>query len=196
MVESFYSALASYYKLLYPNCEESVQRQAKALNKVIQNFISPDAKTILDAACGIGTQSIGLAQLGFKVTASDISTAEIEQARQNATTYGIAIEFNIADMRKVWDFYQRQFDVVIACDNSVPHLLTDDEILLAFKQFYRCTKPGGGCIISVRDYATLDYEPHQQKIYPRLVRPTAEGKAIFFDVGILMLGIMKSLPIL
>ena len=30
--------------------------------------------------------------------------------------------------------------------------MTDDDLLLAFRQFVACLRPGGGCIISVRDY--------------------------------------------
>jgi hypothetical protein len=38
----------------------------------------------------------------------------------------------------------------------VPHLLTDDDISAAFNSFYQCSKPGGGCIITVRDYEKED----------------------------------------
>lgn len=40
----------------------------------------------------------------------------------------------------------------VACDNAIPHLLSDAEILKAFQQFFRCVRPGGGVLISVRDY--------------------------------------------
>ena len=49
--------------------------------------------------------------------------------------------------------HQRQFDVVISCDNSITHLLTDEDILLALRQMYACVRPGGGCVVTVRDYA-------------------------------------------
>jgi hypothetical protein len=55
-------------------------------------------------------------------------------------------------MRAVHDHRGRQFDVVIACDNSIPHLLNDDEIMLGLRQMYDCTRPGGGCLLTVRDY--------------------------------------------
>jgi hypothetical protein len=55
-------------------------------------------------------------------------------------------------MRQAHEHHQRQFDVVISFDNAVPHLLSDAEIQQAFASFYRCIKPGGGCLISVRDY--------------------------------------------
>jgi SAM-dependent methyltransferase len=44
------------------------------------------------------------------------------------------------------------FDVVMSCDNSVPHLLSNDDILKALGQMFLCLKPGGGCFITVRDY--------------------------------------------
>jgi len=137
MTKDYYNDLAPYYKLIYPNWDASVQRQAGALDSVIQEFVGKTANTILDVACGIGTQSVGLAKLGYHVTASDLSSAEVEQARKEALRHDVEIGFQVVDMRQVWDIFQRQFDVVIACDNSVPHLLTNEEILLAFRQFFQ-----------------------------------------------------------
>jgi hypothetical protein len=55
-------------------------------------------------------------------------------------------------MSAAHDHHRREFDVVISCDNSITHLLTDADLLLALRQMYDCTRPGGGCLISVRDY--------------------------------------------
>lgn len=182
MTETYYNNLAPYYKFIYPDWDKSVQRQAEALDGVIREFIGETSKTVLDVACGIGTQSVGLAKLGYKVTSSDLSSAEVEQARQEASRYGVQIEFQVVDMRQVWETYQKQFDVVIACDNSVPHLLDDGEILIAFRQFYKCTKSGGCCIITVRDYAQLERKDKQKQMYPRVVHPTDNGQIVMFDV--------------
>ncbi len=181
MTESYYNALAPYYKYIYPNWDASVQRQADMLDGVIREFVGEKPKTVLDVACGIGTQSIGLAKLGYQVTSSDLSYGEIDQAQQEALRYGVQIKFQVADMRQVWEVYQREFDIVIACDNSVPHLLGNDEILLAFHQFHKCVKSGGCCIISVRDYALLENR-EKQIMYPRLVHQTDNGQVVLFDV--------------
>jgi SAM-dependent methyltransferase len=182
MTETYYNSLAPYYKFIYPDWDQSVQRQAEALDGVIRESVGETSKTVLDAACGIGTQSIGLAKIGYKVTASDLSSAAIQQARREAERYGVQIEFQVVDMRQVWETHQAQFDVVIACDNAVPHLLDDDEILTAFRQFRKCTKSGGCCIITVRDYATLERKDKQKQIHPRLVHPTDNGQVVMFDV--------------
>lgn len=182
MTKDYYNGLAPYYKYIYLDWEKSVKRQAEALDRVIKEFAGESAQTILDAACGIGTQSIGLAKLGYQVTASDLSAAEVDQARQEASRQGVQIAFRVADMRQVWEIYRRQFDAVIACDNSVPHLLGEDEILAAFRQFYQCTKPGGCSIITVRDYAQLERKVQQKQMVPRLIHQTENGQILMFDV--------------
>ena len=109
-------------------------------------------ESVLDASCGIGTQAIGLARRGFAVTASDPPAGAVERAGAEARRRGVEIDLSVADMRSDHDHHRRQFDVVMSCDNSVPRLLTDDEILLALRRMHTCTRPGGGCLITVRDY--------------------------------------------
>lgn len=179
MSESYYDQIAPYYKYIYHDWESSVERQASMLQDVIREYFG-DVQHILDAACGIGTQSIGLAGLGYTVTTSDISDKSNQRAHQESTDRGLDINFSAADMRELWQAHQQEFDLVIACDNAVPHLLNDDDILLAFQQFYRCTRTGGGCLISVRDYAEIDCTGLQ--IYPRQIHETDDGRIILFDV--------------
>ncbi|MBI9091641.1 MAG: class I SAM-dependent methyltransferase [Desulfobacterium sp.] len=124
-----------------------------------------DALSVLDVSCGIGTQALGLSGLGYHVTASDLSPEEVERAKQEADKRNLSVTFSVADMRQVFSHHACQFDIVISCDNSVPHLLSDEDILTAFRQFYQCTRPGGGCIISVRDYEKEDFSKQQVKPY-------------------------------
>lgn len=179
-IGTFYDDLAPYYHWLHTDWEASLTRQAAVLDAVIRETCGPGAQQVLDAACGIGTQALGLAQRGYRLTASDISAAEIERARGEATRRGLAIDFWVADMRQLWAAHQRQFDVVIACDNALPHLLSEAEILMALEQFYQCTAPGGGCLVSVRDYAALKKGGRQ--FYPRVVHDTPTGRIVLFDV--------------
>jgi SAM-dependent methyltransferase len=165
----FYNQLAPFYHLIYPDWEASIQRQASALDGILQEFWGDGVKTILDLTCGIGTQALGLAQLGYSLTGSDISEQAVERARQEAAARELAIDFSVADMRRAYAHHQKQFDLVIACDNAVPHLLTDEQILVAFRQFYQCTRPGGGCLITVRDYdqeerSGVQVKPHGLRI--------------------------------
>ena len=162
--DEFYNDLAEYYHLIYQDWEGSILRQAEMLDSII-NEQWKDSETVLDVSCGIGTQSLGLAARGYSVTASDLSFGAVERARQEAEQRNLDIDFSAADMREAHIHHQKQFDIVISCDNSVPHLLTDGDILTAFRQMYECTRPGGGCIISVRDYEKEDLSIQQVKPY-------------------------------
>jgi hypothetical protein len=61
-----YDELAPHYQLMFERCETSMTRQAAVLSSVPQRECGL-AKTarILDWACGIGTQALGLAKAGF-----------------------------------------------------------------------------------------------------------------------------------
>ena len=83
-------------------------------------------------------------------------------------------------MRAIYEHYNRKFDLIVACDNSIPHLLTDAEILRAFEQFYACTNDGGGCIVSVRDYEREEKTGIQVKPYG--VRDEKEIRYLIFQI--------------
>jgi 2-polyprenyl-3-methyl-5-hydroxy-6-metoxy-1,4-benzoquinol methylase len=93
MTRDFYDGLAPYYHLLYPNWEASIGRQSRGLAHVLNEFSVPPGSDVLDAACGIGTQTLGLAQLGYRVTASDLSPRAVTRAREEAATRGLTIAF-------------------------------------------------------------------------------------------------------
>ncbi|OGV43041.1 MAG: Tellurite resistance protein TehB [Lentisphaerae bacterium GWF2_49_21] len=164
-MNQFYKGLTPYYHLIYQDWEKSIRKQAKDINSIIREKLGDGVHSILDVSCGIGTQAIGLAQHGYQVTASDLSPEEAERAKVETSKKGLNINFSVSDMRDSFKHHAKQFDAVISCDNSVPHLLTDDDILLAFSQFHQCTRPGGTCIISVRDYEKEDLSKQQIKPY-------------------------------
>ena len=154
--EAFYDALAPYYHFIYADWEGSIERQSNGLATVLGEFGVPASARLLDAAAGIGTQTIGLAGRGYDVTASDVSTAAIRRLEQEATRRQLSIRTTVADIRDLSAICTDPFAAVIACDNAIPHLLTDAEIEQAFIQCCRCLVPGGVLLLSVRDYAAIE----------------------------------------
>lgn len=151
-MDAFYDQMAPFHHLVFQDWEASIERQAEQLSGLIQERWGQEAGSILDVSCGIGTQSIGLARRGFAVTGSDLSPSAIERAKMEAERRGLKIHFSVCDMRQANAHHVRQFDVVISCDNSITHLLTDDDLLQALRELYACARPGGGCLLTVRDY--------------------------------------------
>ena len=150
----FYNDLADHYHLIYENWETSISRQAKALDGIIQSRLpsSPEETSILDCSCGIGTQAIGLALLGYRVHGTDISPRAVERASREAARLGARVTFGVADMRSLADQVAGPFDIVITCDNAVPHLLSDDDLRLAVGAIRSQLRPGGLLLIALRDY--------------------------------------------
>jgi SAM-dependent methyltransferase len=179
-IKDFYDQMAPFYHLLYQDWDKSIERQAVQLNSLIKERWGDEVRTILDVSCGIGSQALGLAQLNYQVTASDLSPGAVDRAKQEAKKRGVAVRFSVADMRQAYTHHQQQFDVVISCDNAVPHLLTDADILQAFHQFFACTRPGGGVIVNMRDYDKV--ERSGLRLEPERVRVEDGKRYILFQV--------------
>lgn len=156
MTAEFYDGLAPYYHLLYGNWDAAVSTQGQALAALLeQHGLAPGAQ-VLDAACGIGTQTLGLLQQGYAVRSSDLSAGAIRRLRDELAHRGLEAPAHVDDLRTLATVGNTSQDAVIACDNSVPHLLSDDELLQAFQSSLRVLRPGGLLVLSVRDYAAIE----------------------------------------
>ena len=80
VTQKFYDSMASQYDKFYLDWQAATHEEARFLSGIFQEYGFDRTARILDCACGIGTQAIGLAALGYSVTASDISAGEIEEA--------------------------------------------------------------------------------------------------------------------
>lgn len=170
-VLGFYDGLAGDYRLIYQDWDKSVQRQGGTLHSLIQSRCpSKSSLSILDCSCGIGTQSIGLAKLGHKVHATDLSPSSVGQARQEARRLKAKLTFGVADFRDLVQRVKGRFQVVLSCDNALPHLLTDAELMRALRNMGEKLVFGGLLLLSLRDYDAL------LKERPRFTPPTVHGK--------------------
>ena len=156
MTASFYDKLAPFYHLLYGDWEGAIQVQGRALSQLLAELGVQKGEAVHDAAAGIGTQTVGLLEAGFAVSASDNSQGAV--ARLDAELRGRALHARtfVNDLRSLDGLPSASLQAIIACDNSIPHLLTDADILRAFQQCYRSLAPAGVAVFSVRDYAKME----------------------------------------
>jgi SAM-dependent methyltransferase len=129
-VLGFYEGLASEYHLMFADWKEEILRQGVILDEFIRRHFGSEARTVLDCACGIGTQAIGLATRGYTVHATDLSPQAVERAAREAGAMGSSITWGVADFRALELTIHDTFDVVICLDNAVSHLLADDDLKL------------------------------------------------------------------
>lgn len=76
----FYDSLAADYHRIFPDWEASMARQAAALDTLVGRELGTGPRKLLDCACGIGTQAIGLARAGHQVVGSDLSPVAAARA--------------------------------------------------------------------------------------------------------------------
>ena len=158
MNERLYDSMADHYHLIFEDWDASMRRQGAAIAKLLPP--PEEAGLILDAACGIGTQSLALAAIGYSVEGSDISAVEIARAQREAASRGLKCSFRVDDMRTLKTASMVRYGAVIAMDNALPHLDSDDDILTTFAAMRSRLLPGGKVLVSVRDYARHLQERH------------------------------------
>ena len=99
------------------------------------------ARKVLELACGSGRLTLPLAESGARVTAGDLSTKMLTQARTAAKGSGASVGFLELDMR---DFdLGVQFDAIVIAANSLMHLLTAEDLGRAFDAVRRHLVPNG-----------------------------------------------------
>lgn len=66
-VAAFYDGLSADYHLLFADWDAAITWQSRVLEAVLLPALGPGPWTVLDAACGIGTQALGFAGRGHRV---------------------------------------------------------------------------------------------------------------------------------
>lgn len=174
----FYDGLAASYHALYPDWETEVHDQARALAKLLGGPAPGSA--IVDAACGIGTQLLGLAEAGYDVFGSDLSPAAVKRARAECVKRALDARLVVADMRALpWP--DASMDAAICADNAIPHLLEDDEVTAAFAELRRVLRRGARLAITIRDYdAALRERP--ESTVPQVMNTPGLRRVITFQL--------------
>lgn len=168
-IESFYDGLAEWYHLLFPSWERSIVRQAAVLGPLLERLTGKASAKVLDCACGIGTQALGLAQRGHQVTATDLSRGAVARARVEAQRRGLLMSCAVADMREL-PFPESSFDAVLIGDNALPHLPSTQDLKCALKGMASTLRAGGVLVATIRDYDRILAE-----------RPTVQAPSFFDD---------------
>lgn len=179
IIQNFYDNMATQYDKLFLDWQAATKEQAFVLDKLFKENGYNNQSNILDCACGIGTQAIGLASMEYHVTATDISAGELNEARQRALENNVEIHFEKADFRALYKTFSQKFDIVIAMDNALPHMLTKNDLEMAIKSIANQITKGGMFVASIRDYdALLKTKPPYSAPY---IHKTEKGQRVSFQ---------------
>ncbi len=178
-VTGFYDGLAYDYHLIFADWDASIRWQAEVIGRLLAAHERP-VRRVLDAACGIGTQALGLAAAAYDVTATDVSERSVERCAREAARRDLHVKTHVADLRRLDSDVAGPFDCAVAFDNALPHLLSDADLVAACQALRRVLAPGGLLCASIRDYDTI-LETRPTGELPRTT-PTADGERVVFQV--------------
>jgi SAM-dependent methyltransferase len=176
----FYDAIAEYYPYFYRDWETQMEREGLGLRTIFRNR---GVERVLDASCGAGAQAIPLAGLKYEVVAVDPSAGMLRKAQEIAQQYHVLdrIVFERGDFLSLPQVVHGQFDAVITRGNALPHLLLDEEIVAALRNFFNLLRPGGTLVIGMRDFAPFMHD--RPRFIPGFAHALEDGQEfVSFDI--------------
>ena len=152
-IEKTYRTLARVYEALSP--KEDIFGQQPFFERLVQQY---PIQSCLDCSCGTGWHLFMLDAMGLACFGSDNSPDMLAVARKNLA--GKRIPLTREDYRTLTKSWSRKFDMVLCMANSLPHMLTDDDVTAALNAMYAVLNPEGILVVSngIAD-ALLDSKP-------------------------------------
>jgi len=147
----FYDRFVDVYDNLV-SFNNRVKREANFYDSL---FKKCNVKTVLDCACGTGHHIMMFKQLGYDVKGSDLSPAMITKARANLKERNLDAPLKISDFKELNKNFDERFDAVICVGNSLPHLLSDEDLTLALTEMNAVLNENGILILEQRNYDKL-----------------------------------------
>ncbi len=128
-MEDLYEKFAYDYDE-FGSIDEYLGDEKTFLNKI---FSVHGVKNVLDCACGTGQHLLMLAQSGYNVWGSDYSKSMLEVAYKNLQERNYNIPLHQCDFRFLEQEFDDKFDAVVCLTNSLPHLHTNEDLLIALR---------------------------------------------------------------
>jgi S-adenosylmethionine-dependent methyltransferase len=154
IVESYYddSAEREWARLERHRTEFAVTMRALA------EYLPPAPATVLDIGGGPGRYAINLAQVGYRVTLLDLSSASLEFARGKAAEAGVDLAGYVhADALDLSAIPDESYDTVLLM-GPLYHLLELEDRRRAVLEARRVLKPGGRAFAAfITRYAPIRY---------------------------------------
>jgi len=135
-----------------------LQDQASTLVELLHSDTHfPEGSTVLEAGCGVGAQTVTLAENspGAKITSIDVSAESVAQAGRNLQSAGVAgVDLRQADIFSL-PFEPESFDHVFVCF-VLEHLPNPVEALVSLRAVL---KPGGTLTVIEGDHGSTYFHP-------------------------------------
>jgi ubiquinone/menaquinone biosynthesis C-methylase UbiE len=147
--EMFYDEVSLWYNEMV-NYDESVKKREAALKK----FVKPEMKTAADIGCGTGIDSIALSKLGLDVTAFDISSQMINQAKNKSAEKNLAINYILSSADEIPVTIYNGFQLIVSLGNTMANL-TGEQLEKSLGVMYNMLEKGGTALLQILNFTRI-----------------------------------------
>ena len=172
---------------------ERIEREWPLLSHVLG---SGPSKRLLDLGCGTGEHARRLAAEGFEVVGLDASAAMLEQARSEPLPPNLQLV--LGDVREIPAVTSGSFGGAICLGNTLPHLLSRDDLLRMMRGLRERLLPGAPFLLQILNYdrifatgeralpVNFRPDPDGEIAFVRLMTPQADGSVLFYPMTLLV----------
>lgn len=147
-----YTAFASVYDQLMADVDYLAW--ARFYHALMECYGIPRGK-VCECACGTGSLTIPLSQMGYQMTGVDISPDMLFEASQKARRSGAMIPFVKQDMRSL--HLHRSMDAVLCTNDGVNYLKDDPELASFFRAAFLAVREGGALFMDLSTPHKLEH---------------------------------------
>ena len=147
---AFYDALAPLFDVM-TDWDARLAAEGPFLKQVLS---VAGAARVLDAGCGSGGHALALARWGYEAAGADVSAVMIAMAQQKARSAGLHVPFAVSDLASLGEATTQggPYDAVLCLGNSLPHLLTHEDLVSALLGIAAVMRPGGLLVLQNLNY--------------------------------------------
>ncbi len=136
-----YKILSDVYDILNP--KEEVLAQKSFFETLVKKY---SVLKVLDCACGTGWHLSMFHEMGLTCFGSDLSPEMLKLAKTNLE--GKYIPLKQEDFRTLGNSWGDTYDMVLCLTTSLPHMLTDEDVVKALSSMYERVSDGGILVIT------------------------------------------------
>ena len=147
-----YAAFASVYDRLMADVD---YKAWAAFYHAIMERYGLNRGKVCECACGTGSLTIPLAQLGYQMTGVDLSAEMLMEASKKARRIGMGIPFVNQDMCVL--NLHRQQDAVLCTNDGINYLKSGEQLMQFFTRAYETLREGGVLVMDLSTPYKLEY---------------------------------------
>lgn len=147
----FYEEIAEHYDDM-TRFDDRVQRETDVLKGWVDRF---RFRSAVDVACGTGIHAIILAKSGIQTVGADISETMLVKAKSHAEAHDVRVSWIQTAMQQARQNIEGEYEAVFCLGNSLPHLLTPEDLEAAVSSFFQLLSPGGIVVIQLLNYPRI-----------------------------------------